>query len=142
MIIDHVGIVVRSLQDGLRHWETVFGYQQHTEMVINTRQQVKVMFLRKEGSLMIKLLEPLDAKSPIYAFAKRGGGLHHLCFKCGDLEIQMDKMKELGLRTLAAPQPGEAFDNENIAFIFAKHGLNIELIDTDKKAKIIEKEDA
>ena len=35
---------------------------------------------------------------------------------------------------LAHPQPGEAFESEDIAFVFAKHGLNIELISTDKRA--------
>ena len=39
-----------------------------------------------------------------------------------------------GLRILTSPEPGEAFDNELIAFLFAGNGLNIELIDTDKKA--------
>ena len=36
-------------------------------------------------------------------------------------------------RVLAEPQPGEAFENERIAFVFSQHGLNIELIDTEKR---------
>ncbi|MFH2138159.1 MAG: VOC family protein [Candidatus Omnitrophota bacterium] len=137
MIIDHIGIAVRSLETGIEHWKNVFGYEQMTEIVMNTRQKVKVVFLSKEGSLPVKLIEPTDSTSPIYIFTQRGGGLHHLCFKCADLEKEIDREKELGLRVLAAPQPGEAFDNENIAFIFAKHGMNIELIDTDKRARPI-----
>ena len=43
----------------------------------------------------------------------------------------------MGLRIITQPQPGEAFDNERIAFVFAQQGLNIELIDTDKKANIL-----
>ena len=50
---------------------------------------------------------------------------------------ELQRLSEMGLRVLAAPQPGEAFENENIAFIYAKHGLNIELIETDKKAKLL-----
>ena len=46
-------------------------------------------------------------------------------------------MKDKGLRILAPPQPGEAFENEEIAFVFAKHGLNVELIDIDKRVKTI-----
>jgi methylmalonyl-CoA/ethylmalonyl-CoA epimerase len=60
--------------------------------------------------------------------------LHHLCFKCPDLADGINRLKEMGLRVLADPQPGEAFENEDIAFIYAKQGLNIELIDTDKRA--------
>ncbi|WP_244826054.1 hypothetical protein [Carboxylicivirga linearis] len=39
--------------------------------------------------------------------------------------------------TISLPQPGEAFENENIAFLLAPGNLNIELIDTDKRAGII-----
>ncbi len=137
MKIDHIGIVVKSLRDGVEHWRKVFGYKQFTREVVNTRQKVKVVFLHKENSLPVKLVEPLDAESPIYRFAKRGGGLHHLCFKCDNVNEELERMQALGLRILAPAQPGEAFNNENIAFIFARQGLNVELIDTEKKAEII-----
>jgi methylmalonyl-CoA/ethylmalonyl-CoA epimerase len=42
----------------------------------------------------------------------------------------------LGLRLIAEPQPGEAFENEKIAFFYSKDGVNIELIDTDKRARL------
>jgi hypothetical protein len=41
---------------------------------------------------------------------------------------------EKGARVLVSPEPGEAFDNENIAFVYVDLGLNIELIDTEKRA--------
>jgi len=138
--IDHIGIVVASLEEAIPYWESVFGYKQYTRKVENTRQKVYVVFLKKEGSLPIKLLEPVDKTSLIYRFSKRGGGLHHLCFKCDNLHKEVIRMEELGLRVLAPPEPGEAFDNEEIAFVFAKQGLNIELIDTDKRAAILKKE--
>jgi len=135
--IDHIGIAVKSLEVGIQHWNKVFGYEQMTEIVTNTRQKVRVVFLTKNNSLTVKLIEPTDNTSPIYAFAQRGGGLHHLCFKCDDVEEKIIELKESGLRVLAEPQPGEAFDNEKIAFIYVNHGLNIELIDTDKRAERI-----
>jgi len=135
MVIDHIGIAVKSIEEGIKHWREVFGYHQSTEVVINTRQKVKVVFLEKKDSIPIKLVEPVDESSPVFNFAKRGGGLHHLCFKCDNLNSQLDRLSTFGLRVLAESQPGEAFENENIAFVYANHGLNIELIDTDKRAK-------
>jgi methylmalonyl-CoA/ethylmalonyl-CoA epimerase len=137
MVIDHIGIVVKKMQDSIQHWEKVFGYKQKTEILENTRQKVRVVFLEKENSLDVKLIEPVDQSSPAYMLAKRGGGLHHLCFKCDDMNIDIARLKETGCRVLAKPQPGEAFENEDIAFLYAKQGLNIELIDTDKKANLI-----
>ncbi len=137
MIIDHIGIVVKSIEQGIEHWKKVFGYTQMTEMVINTRQKVKVVFMKKADSVIVKLIEPLDESSPVFTFAQKQGGLHHLCFKCDNINTELERLKQIGLRVISDPEPGEAFDNENISFIFARHGLNIELIDTDKKAKIL-----
>lgn len=138
MHIDHIGLATRSLESAIKQWEDVFGYKQLTEIVENTRQKVKVAFLVKKDSITIKLIEPTDKTSPIHAYASRGGGLHHLCFKCKNVEFEIDVLKEKGLRVLSPPQPGEAFENEKIAFLFAKNGLNIELIDTEKRARKID----
>lgn len=135
MIIDHVGIVVKSIGKGIKTWEDLFGYHQITGPVINTKQKVKVVFLEKKDSILIKLIEPTDQSSPIFLFAKKGGGLHHLCFKGTDMNVDLQHLKENGAKILVPPEPGEAFESENISFVYAKQGLNIELIDTDRKAK-------
>ena len=85
--------------------------------------------------MTIKLVEPVDNTSPAYNLAQRGGSIHHICFKCENINSELKRLSGMGLRVLAEPQPGEAFENENIAFIFCKQRLNIELIDTDKKAQ-------
>ncbi len=133
MVIDHIGIVVKSIDEGIKRWETIFQYKQMTQIVINTIQKVKVVFLHKSDSIIIKLIEPIDDSSPISKFAKSGGGIHHLCFKCDNMDNEIKRIKELGLRILTEPEPGEAFCNEKIAFFYAREGLNIELIDTDLK---------
>lgn len=138
MVIDHIGIAVKSLEEGIEHWKTVFGYEQLTKIIVNKRQKVRVVFLTKIDSLQVKLIEPIDSTSPVYVFAQRGGGLHHLCFRCTELDEEISRLSALGLRVLVEPEPGEAFENEKIAFLFAKQGLNIELVDTGKRAGIID----
>jgi methylmalonyl-CoA/ethylmalonyl-CoA epimerase len=134
MIIDHIGIVVRSLEEGIERWEALFGYKQCSSIVTNTRQMVKVVFLAKEGSLMVKLIEPSKEQSPVSSFARRGGGLHHICFRCDHLETQIEQLRHEGARLIVPPQPGEAFNNNDIAFLLVEPALNIELIDTTEKA--------
>jgi len=137
MVIDHIGIVVRSLESGIKQWRSAFGYQQITEIVENCKQKVKVVFLDKANSLTVKLIEPTDKDSPIFNFARRGGGLHHLCFKCESIDQEIDRLKCQEMRLITAPEPGEAFENESIAFMLGQNGLNVEFIETDKKAKRI-----
>ena len=137
MIIDHIAFVVSSLERGIAQWRDEFGYAQMTEPVENSRQKVKVVFLRKDSSVTVKLVEPSGETSPVYRLATRGGGLHHICFRCDHMQAEIDRLVADGARLLAAPQPGEAFDGEAIAFLFCKNGLNVELIETDKKARLI-----
>jgi methylmalonyl-CoA/ethylmalonyl-CoA epimerase len=137
MVIDHIGIVVRSIEEGIRLWENLFGYHRITEITINTRQKVKVVFLQKQNSTDIKLIEPISESSSVSTIARRGGGLHHICFKCDNLYGELARLNALGGRTLSLPEPGEAFENEEIAFVFAGQGLNIELIETEKRANKI-----
>ena len=137
MKIDHICFAVKNLQEGVLYWNNVFGYKQMTAIVTNTRQKVKVTFLCKDDSITIKLIEPLESNISLVNFVNRGGGFHHLCFKCDDIDDQLAELNKKGLLTLVPPQEGEAFNNNKIAFLLAKYALNIELIDTDEKARLI-----
>ena len=115
----------------------MFGYRQMTEVIVNSLQKVKVSFLCKEESMLVKLIEPLADNQSLVNFVNRGGGFHHLCFRVEDMDKQISELKEKGLLMLVSPQPGEAFNNHSIAFMLAKYGTNIEIIDTDEKAGLI-----
>ncbi len=136
MTVDHICFAVKDIRTGIKNWQKAFGYKQMTEVVNNSRQKVKVVFLSKEDSITVKLIEPFSDNGSVQNFVNKGGGFHHLCFKCDDLDDQMADLKDKGLITLVEPQPGEAFENERIAFMLTRFGINIELIDTDNKAKI------
>ena len=133
MNIDHICIAVKSIDKAAEKFCQVFDYSIYTDVVENTRQQVNVQFLRKEGSLEIKLIEPSNRESPLISFLKKGEGLHHICFKTDELGSTMESLDQHGLRVLSSPKPGEAFDNELIAFLYAGHGLNFEVIETTKR---------
>lgn len=138
MKLDHICFAVSDIKDAMQYWHSVFGYRQMTKIVINSQQKVKVVFLCNDDSLPIKLIEPLDNRSALYNFAKRGGGFHHLCFQCRDINNRIGDLTQLGMKVLVPPQPGEAFSTSNIAFLLARFGLKIELIDNEEKADVLE----
>jgi methylmalonyl-CoA/ethylmalonyl-CoA epimerase len=138
MKIDHICFAVKDISEGISYWESVLGYRQMTEVVQNSLQKVKVAFLCKDDSVLVKLIEPLEENLSLVNFVNRGGGFHHLCFRVESMERKLKELKDKGLITLVPPQPGEAFNNHEIAFLLAKYGLNIELIDTDEKAGLLE----
>ena len=132
--LDHICLAVRKIAPAREKLAKLFGYEPRTEPVENTRQQVIVQFLRKPGSIDIKLIEPSSMESPLVEFLKRsGGGLHHLAMKTESVGDAVRDLESKGARILAGPQPGEAFDEADIAFAFVGMGLNVELIDTDAR---------
>jgi catechol 2,3-dioxygenase-like lactoylglutathione lyase family enzyme len=133
MYIDHVCIAVRSIDAAVERLCPLFGYEPRTRKVTNTRQQVNVLFLSRAGSLDIKLIEPANEASPLWQSLRKGEGLHHLCFKVDETMTALQELQARGLRVLAPALPGEAFDDGLIAFGFAGCGLNVELIDTDRR---------
>ena len=137
MQIDHLGIAVRSVDAAAERLGALLGYERKTAKVHNTRQRVNVLFLKKPGSLDLKLIEPADDQSPLVEFVRKGGGLHHLCFKVPDVAQACTTLSGLGARILAAPAPGEAFDDQPIAFLYVGCGLNVEVIDTDLRRGLL-----
>jgi methylmalonyl-CoA/ethylmalonyl-CoA epimerase len=138
--LDHVCLAVRKLGPARSQLERMLGYRARTEPVENTRQQVIVQFMSRPGSIDIKLIEPSSPQSPLVDFIKRGGGgLHHLAFRTDSVPDALADLASNGARIVAAPEPGEAFDDGLIAFAFLGSGLNVELVDTDARRGEIER---
>jgi len=133
MQIDHIAVAVRSIDAAAERLSALLGYVRKTTKVTNTRQKVNVVFLSKEASLDIKLIEPSDAESPLWDFVRKGGGLHHLCVRVPDVATACADLAGKGARVIAQPAPGEAFDDHLIAFLYLGLGLNVEVIDTDDR---------
>ncbi len=102
MIIDHISFAVKDLEAGISYWSRVFGYRQLTGIVVNSRQHVRVVFLSKEGSITIKLIEPAEGNLSLQNFLNRGGGFHYVCFRCKDIpttvaELNLTHIAEVSL---------------------------------------------
>ncbi|MDZ7634113.1 MAG: VOC family protein [Bacteroidales bacterium] len=81
MKIDHICFAVKNISEGISYWESVFGYRQMTGVVQNSIQKVKVVFLCKEESVLVKPIEPVEDNQSLINFVNRGGGFHHSLFQ-------------------------------------------------------------
>ena len=133
MNLDHVCVAVRDLDKASARICNLLGYAVRTEKVVNSRQKVVVQFLCKQGSIDLKLIEPSGSDSPLIDFVKNGGGLHHLCFRADNGAETVRELSAAGARILRDQEPGEAFDDNLIAFLYLGCGLNVEIIDSDAR---------
>jgi methylmalonyl-CoA/ethylmalonyl-CoA epimerase len=106
--IHHVGIVVRNLEAGYRFYRDALGLPLEKEAVIED-QGVRAALLRC-GESEIELLEPISDAGGVGKFlARRGEGLHHVCFETDDVDRELARAKARGVTAIdAQPRPGLA----------------------------------
>jgi methylmalonyl-CoA/ethylmalonyl-CoA epimerase len=94
--IHHIGVVVPNLEDAYRFWRDALGLE-FTKSATIEEQGVKAALLKAGGS-EIELLEPLSPDNAVGRFlARRGGGLHHLCFETDDVVRELEGARNRGL---------------------------------------------
>jgi len=124
--IHHVGIVVESLSRAYRFWRDALGLPLVREADIPD-QGVRAALLAA-GESEVELLEPTAPDTGVARFlAKRGEGLHHLCFETPDVDAALGTLRAGGAALLdERPRRGLA---GRIAFISPKacHGVLVEL---------------
>lgn len=94
--IHHVGVVVGNLEAGLRFWRDALGLALTKSATVED-QGVRAALL-KVGESEIELLEPLSPETGVGKFlARRGGGLHHVCFETDDIARELSAARQKGL---------------------------------------------
>lgn len=103
--LDHIGIAVRSIAEGVSIYEKLGLELSGTEDVPG--QGVRVGFLPLGGT-RLELLEPLGDDSPVARHLdRRGPGLHHVSLRVSDIRAAMARLAAAGYRLLSdEPQPG------------------------------------
>ncbi|HVE14235.1 MAG TPA: VOC family protein, partial [Elusimicrobiota bacterium] len=103
MRIDHVGVAVKDIREGIRFYSEALGLSVlHEEEV--AAQKVRVAFLGEPGAeASIELLEPLGAEGAVAKFlAERGPGMHHVAFHSPDIAGDMARLRAGGRPPLDA----------------------------------------
>ena len=125
--IEHIGIAVKSLQEGVPLYESLLNCSAYKEEFVET-EQVKTVFFQT-GPNKIELLEGTSPDSPITRFVeRRGPGIHHIAFEVNDILSEMKRLREAGFRILSE-KPKRGADNKLVCFIHPKsaEGVLIEL---------------
>lgn len=125
--IDHLGIAVRSIEEGLAFYERLLGMRVSGRETVEA-EHVRVAML-DAGESAIELLEAADAGSPIAKFlAKRGPGLHHIALRVEDLDAAAGRLTQEGAQLLNEPRRGA--DGHTYVFVHpgSAGGVLLELI--------------
>jgi methylmalonyl-CoA/ethylmalonyl-CoA epimerase len=123
--VAHVGVAVPSIDGALAFYRDILGREPGPPETADGATVVSVRL----GDVQVELLEPGDADGPVAKFlAKRGAGIHHLCFRVPDLDRALERCRAAGYRLIDdVPRPGA--DGRRVAFVHPKAtaGILLEL---------------
>lgn len=123
--IAHIGIAVERIDDALAFYRDVLGVVPHLVSEADGARIVSLPF----GGPEVELLEPVSPEGPIARYlARRGPGIHHLCYRVPDLDAALATCRRLGYR-LIDETPRAGAGGRRIAFIHPKatSGILLEL---------------
>jgi methylmalonyl-CoA/ethylmalonyl-CoA epimerase len=125
--VSHIGIAVEALSESLPFFRDVLGL---TEVALDDADGANIAGF-SAGEPLVELLEADDPVSPIGRFvAKRGPGIHHICFSVDDLDDTLERCRRAGIE-LIDEEPRIGAEGKRIAFLHPKStgGVLVELSD-------------
>ena len=123
--VAHIGIAVTSITEALAFYRDVLGLSPGQPETADGATIVSLHF----GGVDVELLEPRDPHSPVAKFlAKRGPGIHHVCYRVPDLDATLQRCRTAGYQ-LIDEQPRRGAGGRRIAFLSPKatNGILLEL---------------
>ena len=125
--LDHIAIAVPDLEKAIKRFMEDFGLPYKGSEDVASAKTSTAFFPLPETS--IELVHPLNGEGPIQKYLeKKGGGIHHLCFRSDNIEEDVERLKAKGYQFLSeAPTLGA--HNCKVIFIHPKScdGVLIEL---------------
>ncbi len=104
--LDHIAVAVPDLEKAIKRFVEDFQLPLGgTEDVVEAKTKAAFLPLPPTN---IELIHPLNDEGPVKTYLeKKGGGLHHLCFRSDDIEADVARLREKGYVFLSdAPSPG------------------------------------
>ena len=123
--VAHIGVAVASIAAALPFYRDILGLIPGSPETADGATIVSLAL----GDLRVELLEPCHADSPIAKFlARRGPGIHHVCYRVPNLDRALEDCRAAGYRLIdSAPRSGAG--GRRIAFLHptATAGILLEL---------------
>lgn len=125
--LDHIAIAVPDLDKAIERFAEDFGLElKGREDVPEAKTSAAFLPITNSN---IELIHPLNGEGPVQKYLeKKGGGIHHLCFRSDDIEADVERLKAKGYQFLSEA-PTKGAHNCMVIFIHPKSadGILIEL---------------
>jgi lactoylglutathione lyase/methylmalonyl-CoA/ethylmalonyl-CoA epimerase len=95
--IDHLGVVVRNIEEALDLYRNTLGFKS-AKILIEKEAGFKTVMISL-GEVTLELTEPIGPQSGIQKFLDtRGEGLHHISLEVDDIQKEINSLESKGIQ--------------------------------------------
>ncbi len=121
MKMEHVGIMVKDMDESLAFYQNILGLQLRSREWLNDTVELAFLFFPEQPSVEVELLlgGPVESE----------GIVNHLAFTVKNMEAELERLKEAGVK-LVDEEPRSILNNTvKIAFFQGPNGEKLELVE-------------
>ena len=129
--IDHLGVAVKSIEEGKKFWTDVLGLPFEGSETIEEQKVTTAFF--PVGESDVELLESTSPDGPLARYLeKRGEGIQHIALRVENIHAALRELKEKGIQ-LIDETPRKGAGGAKIAFLHPKStgGVLVELCERE-----------
>ncbi|MFC4321297.1 VOC family protein [Litchfieldia salsa] len=121
MKIEHVGIMVKDMDESLAFYQNILGLELRKREWLNDTVELAFLFFPEQPSAEVELVYGVKVESE--------GIVNHLAFTVGNIEAELVRLKEAGVK-LVDEEPRNIFNGTvKIAFFEGPNGEKLELVE-------------
>jgi methylmalonyl-CoA/ethylmalonyl-CoA epimerase len=114
--IDHVGLVVRNLDEAIDLYVDTFGFERST--TTEKAGEFKSVMVTL-GEVTLELIASVDPRSGIQKFLEtKGEGIHHISLEVDDIRKELESLGSRGIRFIA--KEPEQVEETLVSFVHPK----------------------
>ena len=121
MKMEHVGIMVNDMDESLAFYQNVLGLKLRNREWLNDTVELAFLYFPEQPSVEIELVFGVQVENE--------GIVNHLAFTVEDIEAELVRFKEAGVKLIDEEPRSILKDNVKIAFFSGPNGEKLELVE-------------
>ena len=131
MKFDHLGVFVKSLDEGRTHFNKMFHIKTVSDELYDPLMKVSVQFLVDSSGIRYETVAPNGLGNPVDAVLRDSKNiLNHVAYLTDDFENELLRLRVAGCLPLGKPMPAVAFNGSRVVFLLTPLRLILELIES------------
>jgi lactoylglutathione lyase len=121
MKMEHVGIMVKDMDESLNFYQNILGLELRSREWLNESIELAFLFFPEQPSVEVELVYGGTAENE--------GIVNHLAFRVENIEAELLRFKEAGVKLVDEEPRSILNDTVKIAFFQGPNGEKLELVE-------------